>query len=671
MLIKGHHEEYISWEEFQRNQRLIADNANRRSNMGRGSIRRGEALLAGLFRCARCGRKLKVSYSTKGGPAQRYVCGAFSDRVESRCLSFAGIRIDRTVAQEVLDRLQPLGIEAAMAAMNDHEQEHLEKRRQLENALEQARFEAARAHRQYDQVDPDNRLVAGELERRWNKRLANVRTLEEQLAQYNAEPAVMLSPADRERLLALGRDLPRAWHSVGASVETRKKILRLLIEEIVVDVAADNIELVIHWRGGDHTRLSVKKNKAGQNRWATDADVVELVRILARQLPDESIAAILNRSGKLTGRGNSWTRGRVCALRQHQRVAPYREGKRAERGEVTLNEAAAALSVSPSTILRMLRDGALPAQQLCKGAPWIIRSQDLKREDVRRKAEARSSRRPPSCDPLQKHLLAVGAHPDDDEQRDRSRFAVEPHPHNGAVENEAYDRLIGERAGAPGLPIALHLAPNTAHRVLTDRTPEQRSERTPHAAGVGAGKIAAGDQRVGRERATLIGSQRVAFPLGGLAFRSIEPSAGHLELQLPEGPQQRARAMAVPVTSNVRCLLRIAACSHPTTSIARAAKRYLKLCFEHRLQEFAGAIPEVRFNRVEPVVEKVTCSLGLTLRLVSGRAMACHGVISAGICRNRLLDQAGDYATSEFQPLAATGLAFRFAQRLFTFELLR
>src|SRR6516165_10536448 len=212
VLIKEHHEGYITWEDFERNQRLMADNANRRSNMGRGSIRHGEALLAGLFRCARCGRKLKVSYSTKGGPAQRYVCGAFSDRVESRCLSFGGIRIDRTVAQEVLDRLQPLGIEAAMAAMNDHEQEHLEKRRQLENALEQARFEAARAHRQYDQVDPDNRLVAGELERRWNKRLANVHTLEEQLAQYNAEPAVMLSPADRELLLALGRDLPRAWH---------------------------------------------------------------------------------------------------------------------------------------------------------------------------------------------------------------------------------------------------------------------------------------------------------------------------------------------------------------------------------------------------------------------------------------------------------------------------
>src|SRR6266566_1318994 len=141
------------------------------------------------------------------------------------------------------------------------------------------------------------------------------------------------------------------FHVRGTALARASKILRLLIDEIVVDVIADKIELIIHWQGGDHTHLSVKKNKAGQNRWATDADVVELVRILARQLPDESIAAILNRSGKSTGRGNSWTRGRVCALRQHQKIAPYREGERAERGEVTLNEAAAALSVSPSTIL--------------------------------------------------------------------------------------------------------------------------------------------------------------------------------------------------------------------------------------------------------------------------------------------------------------------------------
>ena len=135
-----------------------------------------------------------------------------------------------------------------------------------------------------------------------------------------------------------------------------------------------------------------------------EAEVVELVRVLARRMRDEAIASILNRSGKLTGRGNSWTSARVASLRNHQKIAPYREGERAERGEITIEEAAAELAVSPSTIFRMINDGVLPAQHLCKGAPWIIRSDDLKREGVRADAEARRSRRPSSRDPRQRDL---------------------------------------------------------------------------------------------------------------------------------------------------------------------------------------------------------------------------------------------------------------------------
>ena len=125
------------------------------------------------------------------------------------------------------------------------------------------------------------------------------------------------------------------------------------------------------------------------------------MRVLARQMPDESIAAVLNRSGKSTGRGHSWTRNRVCSLRHDHNIQPYREGERAERGEVTINEAGVALAVSSSTILRMINDGVLPAQHLCKGAPWIIRLHDLQREDVREEARARRTRRPPSGDPRQ------------------------------------------------------------------------------------------------------------------------------------------------------------------------------------------------------------------------------------------------------------------------------
>jgi excisionase family DNA binding protein len=291
-----------------------------------------------------------------------------------------------------------------LAAFEAQGQEQSQKRRQVENALEQARFEAARAHRQYDAADPENRLVAGVLERRWNERLASVRMLEDQLAQITAQPVGFVSAEDRERLLTLGADLRLAWNSPSVSVETRKRIIRLLICEIIVDTTGDKLDLIIHWQGGDHTRLEVRKNKTGQNRWATDADVVDLVRVLARQMPDQAIAAVLNRSGKLTGRGNSWTRSLVCSLRSKKGIAPYRDGERSERGEATLLEAAEALAVSPSTVLRMIRAGALPASQLCKGAPWIIHHSDLQRDDVRQDATARRIRHPVSCDPLQQTL---------------------------------------------------------------------------------------------------------------------------------------------------------------------------------------------------------------------------------------------------------------------------
>ena len=405
VLIKDHHDGYISWSEFETNQLLIADNANGRRFMSRGSLRRGEALLPGLFRCARCGRKLYVAYGGTGGATQRYVCrGAFDAMAVASCISFGGMRIDRAIAQEVLSRLQPLGVEAALAAFEGQGQEQLQKRRQVENALEQARLEAARAQRQYDAADPENRLVAGELERRWNERLAIMRMLEDQLAQITAQPVGFIGAEDRERLLTLGADLTLAWNSPSVSIETRKKIIRLLICEIVVDAVEDRLDLIIHWQGGDHTRLQVKKNKLGENRWVTNADVTDLVQVLARQMPDQTIAAVLNRSGKSTGRGNSWTRSRVCSLRSKRGIAPYREGERGERGEVTLLEAAEALAVSTSTVRRMIDAGMLPANQLCKGAPWIIRHSDLERDDVRREALLRRTRRPASYDPLQKTL---------------------------------------------------------------------------------------------------------------------------------------------------------------------------------------------------------------------------------------------------------------------------
>ena len=174
VLIPNYHKGYLSWADYERNLRLIADNANGKNPMSRGALRRGEALLAGLLRCGHCGRKLHVAYRG-GGNTGRYHCrGGFINHGGDRCISFGGMRIDRDVGAEVIERLQPLGIEAALAAQAIHSRASEDKRRQVELALEQARYEVGRARRQYDAVDPDNRLVAAELETRWNEKLTVV-----------------------------------------------------------------------------------------------------------------------------------------------------------------------------------------------------------------------------------------------------------------------------------------------------------------------------------------------------------------------------------------------------------------------------------------------------------------------------------------------------------------
>lgn len=404
-LLFDHHVGYINQEEFERNQRLIGDNANRWSSTGRGSVRGGSGLLAGVLRCGHCGRKLVVAYGGSSGDVCRYHCrGGHINHGTAPCISFGSLRIDRGIGAEVVERLQPLGIEAALGAVEACGAEHAEKRRHLELALEQARYEASRAARQYDAVDPDNRIVAAELERRWNGRLGIVRDLEVELEALASHQQTKPGAVVRDSLMTLGRDVDRAWNSPRASMKIRKQIVRTLIEEIIVRDEDGALALVIRWRGGDHTSLSVRRNRKGEHRWAVAADVVEIVTSLARLMPDKTIAAVLNRAGKTTGKGNSWTSSRVKSLRLHRQIPVYREGERQERGELTLDEAAQRLAVSPSTVQRMIAERSLDATHLCKGAPWVIRAVDLDAQAVRQLAAARKSRRPASDDPRQETL---------------------------------------------------------------------------------------------------------------------------------------------------------------------------------------------------------------------------------------------------------------------------
>jgi len=388
VLIKDHHEPYISWEEFERNQRVIADNATGKGSATvKGAVRCGELLLPGLLRCGHCGRKLHVSYSGKLG---RYNCyGACAHHGTARCISISGLSIDAAVSTEVLRVLKPLGIDAAVKAIDAQVCETSAAQRQLELSLHQARYEAAHARRQYDAVDPANRLVAGELERRWNDALQTVNRIECEIADITARRPSLLGEQERQQLMQLGADLDRAWSHPAATVTTRKRILRAALNEVVVRREGAVIDAVLHWQGGDHTALQVKQrlNAGGRHHWPPD-DTISLVRELARLMPDRQIARLLNRCRKSTGHGNGWTQQRVISFRNHHDIAAYRDGERTERGEITLETAAEIIGVCKMTALRMVRRGDIKGRQVCAGAPWVIKAEDIAAFAARKRLSA-------------------------------------------------------------------------------------------------------------------------------------------------------------------------------------------------------------------------------------------------------------------------------------------
>lgn len=388
VLLWDHHEPYIAWERYERHQQMLADNTNMRGAMAKGAVRRGESLVAGLLRCGHCGRRLQVMSTGRArGPSARYQCatGRLSHGLLHGCFTVGTRRVDEAIEREVVRVVAPGAIEAALDAAHQADAETEATRGALDLELRQARYEADRAQRQYDAVEPENRLVSATLERRWNAALARVTELEHRLAARTpAAPPVQI---DRAQLRALAEDVPAVWQRPTTDIPLKKRIVRLLIEEIVATATAEppEVTLVVHWKGGKHTQLAVRKNRVGGHRYCTDRAVIDVVRDLARSLPDGEIARILNRLGYQTGQRNSWTAARVARLRYgHQIPAVDRTAARL----LTMWDAARALGVSPMTVRRLITRKMLPATQPVPYAPWAIRPEDLALEHVQRATEA-------------------------------------------------------------------------------------------------------------------------------------------------------------------------------------------------------------------------------------------------------------------------------------------
>lgn len=384
VLLKDHHPAYLSWEQYERNGAQLRDNASRYAS--HGAPRRGSALLQGLVVCGRCGCRMQVYYDSARAV---YICNSRHQLYgEPICQSLASPHVDEAVSAAFLAVIQPAEIEAALAVAAAAEHDRALVEQQWQYRLERARYEVERAQRQYDLVEPENRLVARELERRWNEQLRALTELEAAHQRELGRGLTAASAAERAALARLVEDLPGLWASLATLPEERKRLLRCLVQHVILtrDARPHRTGGITHvrieWRGGAWTDLRVQRPSVGDHT-RTAAAVLERVRTLVgNQETDEQIAAILNAEGATTSKGLPWTAARVQTRRAYFGItrgqADAASRQRAhEQGLVSTAAVGARLGVSPRTVWDWSVHGLLPTTQAADGAlRWVALTPD-------------------------------------------------------------------------------------------------------------------------------------------------------------------------------------------------------------------------------------------------------------------------------------------------------
>ena len=394
---------YIGWEEFMANQRRLADNLNRYERDRPGVPRKGQALLQGIVVCGRCGRRMGLRYSGPGGNYPVYQCTA--DRQQhggSRCQEIRALPIDAAVESLALAALAPDRLALAVAAWGEFEEEARLLERQWSLRRERAHYEAERARRQYDAVEPENRLVARSLERAWEERLREVEQIEAEYQSWRREQPTSLSAAERAQVISLGEDLPQLWNATTTTAAERKEILRLLIKEVVLDQHRERGRVWIRmvWQTGATSEHSIRREVRAYTDYADlDHLAARLRALVADRKMDGEIAAILNTEGLLSARGRQFSGGEIHLLRKRWGIATVKinNGKEANPrrwpdGTYSVQGAAEALSITPQTVFDWLQKGRLSGEQLARGMPWKISLTDSQIAELR--PRARNTKRP-------------------------------------------------------------------------------------------------------------------------------------------------------------------------------------------------------------------------------------------------------------------------------------
>jgi DNA invertase Pin-like site-specific DNA recombinase len=380
VLLPGHHAGFIDWETFLANQARLGSNVHPQPHQAGGAVREGTALLQGLATCGHCGRRLHTHYSGRTASPGYHCAG--KTLVNGRglyCLNVGGVQIDQAVAAAFLAAITPAAAAAALVAAQQLTADHDAALAQWRLTVERARYEMERAERRYRAVDPENRLVARGLEAEWEARLRELAMAEAELRRREQTRPQVLSADQRQRLTALGADLPRVWAAPTTTARERKELLRTLLDDVMITVerAASRAQLTLRWRGGTVTTCAVPLSRSHPPRIRTDEATLTLVRRLAVHYPDAVIAGILNRQGRTTAHGDRFTALHVGSLRRYRHIPRCAPSTASGDGAlVTIKQAATILGVVPSTVHRWLLDGFIVGEQLTPGAPWRIQITD-------------------------------------------------------------------------------------------------------------------------------------------------------------------------------------------------------------------------------------------------------------------------------------------------------
>jgi hypothetical protein len=383
VFIRDHHVGYIDWASYEENQRMTRRNSvNWQGDETMAAIRAGQGLLVGLLRCGHCGRKLHVRYWGGSGTHARYLCRGDYDDGGQYCLGFGGASVDRRLGQELLRVISPFGAEASLRALEELSAGDAAQRAALSSKLEQLEYEAKKAFEQYDVVDARNRLVAGELERRWNEKLEEITTVKQRLSSLN-EKRYSLSSEEEARIRLMGENFAEIWRSDRCPPTLKKMIFRTAIEEIIVREVKQNktLQFTIHWNGGTHTQLEMERPRPA-TEMTTPMEALEIIRRMSVRHGDDQIASVLNRLGHSTGKGKRWNQNRVATARRNYSI-PGQKRALPDPERVSLSEAARVCGVSHRTIERLVEAGLLKCEQTAPRAPWEIRRADLSAEPIR------------------------------------------------------------------------------------------------------------------------------------------------------------------------------------------------------------------------------------------------------------------------------------------------